>query len=283
MGFMKQEMGKISEIIPSNKQFINLFSEVSGKMLPEYNKTEQGVVYKPDNSPQALADRISSKMIIEWLSKNTHYPVLSEEVEYGENFKPETFWIVDPLDGTRDFIGKTGEFAIMLALIKDKKPIFGAVYHPLTKQCYVAKKDEGTFMIDENGSSQRLHVSDISDIHQMRMLTSRFHTKGTDLKIAKRLEVKDLIEHGSFGLKVCLIAEGKAEIYLNSSNKTSIWDSAPNILILSEAGGKITDLNGNDLFIDPAKKSNENGIVATNGQNHYKITQQIREIVEQLK
>jgi 3'(2'), 5'-bisphosphate nucleotidase len=280
---MRQELGKIFETIPSDKQIIGLLNRVSNKILPEYNKIEQGVVYKSDNSPQALADRISSEMILEWLGKNTPFPVLSEEVDYGRDFKSETFWITDPLDGTRDFLNKTGEFAIMLALVNNKEPIFGTVYHPLTEMCYMAKKGKGTFLVDEDGSSLRLHVSKTSDIHQMRMVTSRFHTKGTDLEVAKRLKVKDLIEHGSFGLKVGLIAEGSAEIYLNSSNRTSIWDSAPNIVILTEAGGRITDLNGGELLIDPAKKSNENGIVATNGQNHFEITRQIREIVNQIK
>jgi len=280
---MQQELDKIFETIPADKQILGLFSRISSKILPEYNKVEQGVIYKPDNSPQALADRISNEMILEFLARNTPYPVLSEEMEYGDNFKPETFWITDPLDGTRDFLSKTGEFAIMIALVRNTKPIFGAVYHPLTELCYMAKKDKGAFIVDKDGSSLKLHVSNIADIHQMRMLTSRFHKKGTDLEIAKILGVKDLILHGSFGLKVGLIAEGDAEIYLNSSNKTSIWDSAPNIVILTEAGGKITDLDGNELSVDPAKKSNENGIVATNGQNHFEIVRQIREIVNQLK
>lgn len=280
---MQHELDRVYETIPPDKQILGLFSNVSNRILSEYNKVDQGVVYKPDGSPQALADRISSEMILEYLRKNTPFPVLSEELDYGDNFNPEIFWIVDPLDGTRDFLNKTGEFAIMLGLVKDTKPIFGAVYNPLTGMCYMAKKDKGAFLVDEVGSSSRLGVSNITDVHKMRMLTGHYRKEGVDIEVAKRLGVKELMPHGSFGLKVGLIAQGDAEIYLNPSNKTSIWDSAPNIVILTEAGGQITDLNGKELHVDPAKKLNENGIVATNGQNHLEIVNQIREIIHGLR
>jgi len=278
----RQELGRVYEAIPPTRHLINLFSTVSNRILDEYSKVEQGVVYKPDNSPQALADRISSDMIITYLGKNTPFPVLSEEVDYADSFNPEIFWIVDPLDGTRDFLDKTGDFSIMLGLVKDAKPVFGAVYHPPTGMCYMAKKGMGAFLVDEDGSSLRLHVSDIADLGKAKITMSTHHTRGTDIEVARRLGAREIILKGSFGLKVGLVAEGSAEIYLNSSNRTSIWDSAPNIVILTEAGGQITDINGNELSVNPAKKSNEDGIVATNGQNHLQTVNQIREIVHQL-
>ena len=171
----------------------------------------------------------------------------------------------------------------MIALVASGRPIFGAVYQPTTEKCYMAKQGKGAFLIDAEGSSSRVNVSGASELSKMRMVVSRNRTKRTDLEVAKRLGVGGLIEHGSFGLKVGLIAEGKAELFLNSGTHTSIWDSAPNIVILKEAGGMITDLNGQELLADPNIRSNVNGVVASNGQNHLEIVGQVREIVNQLR
>lgn len=281
---MLQEVDKVYKAIPSDRQIIGLFSETSKKIRDIYYSPEhKGVVSKPDGSPQTSADRIASETIVEYLKKNTPFPVLSEELDDGSSLNAKIFWTLDPLDGTRDFLEQTGEFAIMLALVKDTTPIFGTVYHPLTGMCYMAKKGQGAFLVDDDGSSLRLHVSNTAAINEARMTVSRHHKKGTDLEVAKRLGVKELIQRGSFGLKAGLIAGGNAEIFLNSSGGTSVWDSAPNIIIVTEAGGQITDLNGKELSVDPAKTSNENGIVATNGQNHLQTAAKIRQIVDQVR
>lgn len=282
---MNQELEKIWEIIPSNGQFMALFGNVSKAILEIYDRIDQGTVYKSDNSPQTLADRLSDEMIGKYLKLNSPFPVLSEEAEDERVEYPELFWIVDPLDGTRDFLNKTGEFAIMTALVQGHQPVFGAVYRPLSRNCYLARKEEGAFLLNDDGSSSRLQVSNIAEAASMRMVTSRTFTKGTDIAVAKALGIPDpnLIFHGSFGLKACLVAEGKAELFLSSSDKTSIWDSAPALVIVPEAGGKMTDLNGQDLLVDPVIRRNRNGIVVTNGQNHFKITDAIREMVNQLR
>lgn len=280
---MQVELDRIFEQIPTNSQFLALFKEASGSVLDIYGKVDQGVVYKGNNSPQTQADRVSNALIVEFLQRNTPYPILSEESGVSEGFTADCFWNVDPLDGTRDFLKKTGEFSVMIALVASGRPIFGAVYQPTMEKCYMARKGKGAFLIDADGSSSRLNVSGSSELSEMRMVVSRNRTKGTDLEVARRLGVGGLIEHGSFGLKVGLIAEGKADLFLNSGAHTSIWDSAPNIVILEEAGGMITDLNGQELLVDPNIRANMNGVVASNGQNHLEIVGQIREIVNQLR
>ncbi|MDP4001059.1 MAG: 3'(2'),5'-bisphosphate nucleotidase CysQ, partial [bacterium] len=274
---------RIFEQIPTDSQFLTLLRGASGSVLDIYGKVDQGVVYKDDNSPQTQADRVSNILIVQFLRRNTPFPILSEESGVIENFTEDCFWIVDPLDGTRDFMEKTGEFSIMMALIVSGRPIFGVVYQPTTEKCYMAKQGKGAFLIDAEGSSTRLNVSGSSELSKMRMVVSRNRTKGTDLEVARRLGVGTLVEHGSFGLKVGLIAEGKADLFLNSGAHTSIWDSAPNIVILKEAGGAITDLNGNELLVDPSTRANVNGVVASNGQHHLEIVGQIRKIVNQVK
>lgn len=280
---MQVEIDRIFEQIPTNSQFLTLLRDASDSVLDIYGKVDQGVVYKNDNSPQTRADRVSNTLIVQFLQRNTPYSILSEESDVSEDFTADCFWIVDPLDGTRDFIEKTGEFSIMIALVASGRPIFGAVYQPTTKKCYVAREGKGAFLIDSDGLSSRLNVSGPSELSKMRMVVSRNRTKGADLEVARRLGVGALVEHGSFGLKVGLIAEGKADLFLNSGAHTSIWDSAPNIVILKEAGGVITDLNGQELLVDPIIRANMNGVVASNGQNHLEVVGQVREIVNQLR
>src|SRR3989344_5598743 len=280
---MQVELDRIFEQIPTNSQFLALFRGASDSVLDIYGKVDQGVVYKGDNSPQTQADRVANTLIVQFLQRNTPYPILSEESGVSEDFNADCFWIADPLDGTRDFLEKTGEFSIMIALVASGRPIFGAVYQPTMEKCYIAREGKGAFLIDAKELSSRLNVSGSSELSKMRMVVSRNRTKGTDLEVAKRLGVGGLIEHGSFGLKVGLIAEGKTDLFLNSGAHTSIWDSAPNIVILKEAGGMLTDLNGQELLVDPNIKVNVNGVVASNGQNHLEIVAQIREIVNQIR
>lgn len=283
---MSSEIKRTLESIPSDDQFMALFTNVSREILDIYSKVDQGVVYKSDSSPQTLADRVSNDAIITYLRKNTPFPVLSEESEQNDEvLNAKHFWIVDPLDGTRDFMAKTGDFSIMIGLVKNHQPIFGVVYHPLTGRCYLARKGEGALLLDKDGFSSKLQVSNIAEPNEMRMVISRFHVQGTDSEVGRRLGIKEsnIKRSGSFGLKIGLLAEGKAELFLNSSGHTSIWDSAPNIIILSEAGGQITDIDGNKLLVDPRNRLNSNGIVATNGRNHSEIARKIKETVDQLK
>lgn len=280
---MQVEIDRIFEQIPPNSRFLTLLKETSSSVLDIYGKVDQGVVYKGDNSPQTQADRVSNTLIVQYLQTNTSYPILSEESGVSKDFTADCFWIVDPLDGTRDFMEKTGEFSIMIALVASGRPIFGAVYQPTTEKCYMAREGKGAFLIDADGLSSRLNVAGPSELSKMRMVVSRNRTKGTDLEVARRLGVGALVEHGSFGLKVGLIAEGKVDLFLNSGAHTSIWDSAPNIVILKEAGGMITDLDGQELLVEPNTRANVNGVVASNCQNHLEIVGQVRKIVNQLR
>lgn len=279
---MKTELDRVWETIPSPAQLFNMFGQVSAKILPIYNsQADQGLIEKLDGSPQTLADRVSHEIITDYLQYNSGFPVLSEEsYEEDKSYDSEFFWVVDPVDGTKGFIDQNGEFALMVSLVNGTKPVLGAVYHPLKRVCYFARKGQGSFVMDINGAIPWPRgVSKVSQFDEMRMLVSRHHLQESDSQIAKQLGVQTLIPHDSFGLKVGLIANGKAEIYLTTSGKTSIWDSAPNIVILEEAGGKITDLNGNDLIVDPNNRYNENGILATNGLRHEEILETVRKVL----
>ncbi len=266
--------------LPLDEQFRELLRAVGNQVLKQYAKTEQGIIYKKDDSPQTVADRESHLFICEFLETHSPFPVFSEEALPEAGWSADKFWMVDPLDGTQDFISKTGEFSVMLALIEDGHPIFGVVYQPATGRTYAAEKGRGAYLIEPDGSASQLHVSSNTRLEATRMVVSRTHPQKTDALVAQALKTTSMVAHGSFGLKVGLIARGDAELLLYPPQVTSIWDSAPNSVILAEAGGRMTDLDGKELVVDPRRPRNRRGIVATNGVVHDEILEVVRRVLQ---
>ncbi len=266
--------------LPLNGQFQDLLRAVGDRVLKQYAEIEQGVVYKSDDSPQTVADRESHLRICEFLDKHSPFPVFSEEALPEAGWSADKFWTVDPLDGTQDFIRKTGEFSVMLALIENGHPVFGVVYQPATGRTYAAETGRGAYLIEPDGSASRLHVSSDARLQAIRMVVSRTHPQKTDALVAAALGTTTMVPHGSFGLKVGLIARGDAELLLYPPQVTSIWDSAPNVVILAEAGGRMTDLDGKELLVDPRSPRNRRGIIATNGLVHDQILDIVRGVLQ---
>ncbi len=231
------------------------------EILKKYNKKYK-VFKKEDKSPVTEADILSQKIILKEIFE-FGYEVLSEEKEE-PSFKSEKRWIIDPLDGTRDFLEKTGEFAIMIGLIERNKPVLGVVYLPAKDKLYRAFKGKGAFL-----NNSRIKVSEAKDLKNSRIVTSRFHLDKNTKDFLNETGVL-AVRAGSIGFKAGLIAEGKAEGYLTFSDKTCQWDTCAPQLILEEAGGKMTDLEGEDLEYKREIK-NLKGIIASNKLIHQQI------------
>ena len=233
-------------------------------ILKIYNGKLVKKMEKKDKSPVTNADFISQKIICEGIKKYG-YKILSEEEENNSELEKEKFlWIVDPLDGTKDFIDRTGEFSIMLALVKDGDPIFGVVYKPIDDKMYFACKGKGSFLECE-GKLKKIKTSDISDLAGSTLVMTRSHFGPFEELLRNENLVKKIIKVGSVGVKIGLISEGKAEIYASDSNKICKWDSAAPQIILQEAGGIMTDIKGNKIKYN-IKGNNINGILAANNK-----------------
>ncbi|CAM2868658.1 3'(2'),5'-bisphosphate nucleotidase CysQ [Helicobacter hepaticus] len=228
----------------------------AGELVLKYYGLEEFAL-KSDSSPLTKADLESNTFITQELQENSPYKVCSEEavLEYEERKDLEYYWLIDPLDGTKDFLAKNGGFTINIALIHKNRPILGVVYAPAFYQLYFALKGFGSFTytpqtlkdaldsktlnpawLEQN--KQRLSGERIAKEEQIIACDSLFHsTKETQDFIAKyHLKVQ---KYGS-SLKVCALAEGKADIYPRL-NGTSEWDSAASDIVLEEAGGVILD------------------------------------------
>jgi 3'(2'), 5'-bisphosphate nucleotidase len=185
------------------------------------------------------ADIVSHELIKKCLSSISSYPIISEE---SDNFytKESKYWLVDPLDGTKEFISKNGEFTINIALIENRYPILGYVYSPIKKTLYVGGLNKGAFkVIDSN--IEELFVSSTQD--PIRIVASRNHLNEETKKYISQFKNFTLLQAGS-SIKLCMIAEGSADIYPRLA-PTSEWDTAAAQAIVEGAGGSVQDLKNN--------------------------------------
>lgn len=223
---------------------------------------------KEDKSPVTEADLIANKIILKELRKYG-YGILSEESQDNLTcLKKEKVWIVDPLDGTTDFIQKTGDFSIMIGLAQKGEPVLGVVYQPTENKIYFSQKGKGAYLKTKD-FLKKLRVS--LRENKIRLAVSRFHLDSAEMSLANKLNVQKIKKMGSVGLKIGLIAEGKADLYFTKTSKTHRWDSCAPEIILKEAGGKITDLEGKKLFSNRKQTKNLKGLLATNGLIHQKV------------
>jgi len=266
--------------------FSNILSETNlaieaaikaGKAVIEVYKNNFSYQVKDDNSPITEAD-IKSNEIIQEILSITNIPILSEEsVDNLVRLKHEKIWIIDPLDGTSDFVEKTGEFTIMISLVQSSKPILGVIYWPTEDKLYVAQKNKGAYELF-SGHWKKLNVNNISNLEKCRAVISRHHLSESDKKFIKKLNLLEFNQKGS-SLKVLDICSGKAEVYLTTTNKIKQWDTCASYCLISESGGKITSMYGEDLEFNTELINHENGLLVTNGLIHNKIVKKYSEFL----
>ena len=248
-GNMKNE--KIKELL---KVAIRAGVEAGSAVCEVYNN-EFDVEFKDDKSPLTLADTNANKIIESYLEK-TEYPILSEEgrdIPYSERRKWEYFWMVDPLDGTKEFVKRNGEFTVNIALIHNGTPVLGVVVAPVLRDLYFASELTGAVkvgnisMVDSfltgldelMKSGTKLPVDKSEDI--FRVMGSKSHmTKETESfirELEKEYANIEIISKGS-SLKICMVAEGYADVYPRFA-PTMEWDTAAGHAIVKYAGGEV--------------------------------------------
>ena len=226
----------------------NIALEAGEEILKFYNADIE-VIHKDDNSPLTKADLASNKIILKFLENlDINLPVLSEEtlVEWDKRKNWNKYWLIDPLDGTKEFIKKNGEFTINIALIDRNEPILGVIFAPAKSTLYMAKKNCGAFKINTKVKLDSLDdftkISVSNQLDCVRVVGSRSHSNANFTNwVKKKFPNAKIVEAGS-SLKFCLIAEGKADIYPRFG-PTSEWDIAAGHIIINEAGGKISTFN----------------------------------------
>ena len=243
-----------------HKLCINAILEASEKILYIYNNQEFKIDIKADNSPVTQADFASNEIISRFLAE-TKIPILTEEgkhskYEIRKNW--EYFWLVDPLDGTKEFINKNGDFTINIALIHNQKPVLGFVFAPTHNELFFADEQNGAFYVKTTNlktSEEILKNATKIDVNQefngeLRVVASRSHLSDETKQAIEKIDKKFNVSFKSRGssLKMCLLAVGEAEYYPRFS-PTMEWDTAAGQIVLIASGGKIIDVNTNQSLI----------------------------------
>lgn len=229
------------------KPVVALVKQAGQRILEIYGSDFQ-VDMKQDQSPLTKADLAANECLIAGLTAlRPSHPVISEESEmvpYKDRRAWKTCWVIDPLDGTKEFIKRNGEFTVNVALIFEHQPVLGVVYAPVPDLCYFAAEGCGAYKQVGIATPTLIRVKDRLNSH-ITVVGSRSHQSVPLMLYLSRLGDHQLRPMGS-SLKLCLVAEGAADIYPRIG-PTSEWDTAAAHCIVNEAGGRVTDLKGEEL------------------------------------
>lgn len=220
-------------------------------ILTIYNDpaTSDVVDYKSDCSPLTLADQASHQVLVsELASLYPGVPIVSEEGDiplYSIRKEYDYYWLLDPLDGTKEFIKRNGQFTVNVALIHNHRSIFGIVYTPVSGELYYGDVEKATAYKEKNKHQQSLLVNNKSD--KRIAVRSKSHASQEEEAVLEKYKVVDSISVGS-SLKFCMVAEGKADIYYRHG-PTMEWDTAAGQAVVEAAGGKVYKSLGPDSFV----------------------------------
>ncbi len=249
---------------------------------------------KEGGSPVTDADRAANRVIVDGL--RDAFPddaILSEESRDDRSrLDARRVWIVDPLDGTKEFLAQNGEFAIMIGLVVDGDPVLGVVYRPDGDRLYRAAAGQGAFVerpadgvrqpaVDGRRSADRIErrlEPAEADMAALRMVGSRSHGDPLIDRIRDALGIEDVKPSGSVGLKCALIAEGRRDVYVHPVPYLKEWDTCAPEVILREAGGTVTDCLGNPLRYNKADTRQPHGILAVAPGVHKRVLDVIKPI-----
>jgi 3'(2'), 5'-bisphosphate nucleotidase len=231
--------------------------------------------------PVTEADRASEAVVLEGLRRA--FPrdgILSEEQADTDSWaRHERAWVVDPLDGTKDFIAGRHGFSVMIGLLEGGRPVLGAVRDPVEKIDYFAARGEGAWMARDGEAARRLQVSALVGPAGLRLIASRSHRSALMDQVKAALGIADEQNLGSVGLKVGLIARAERDLYLNLEGHSKLWDSCAPEAILIEAGGEVSDLDGAPIAYRPDAIYLRRGIVASNRACHAGVVEALARVL----
>ena len=223
-------------------------AEDAGRAILEVYSTDFDVQEKQDESPLTQADLASHRWIDAGLRSLTpDIPIISEEsglADFEERRQWQRYWIVDPLDGTKEFVKRNGEFTVNIALIEDNCPVLGVVHVPVQDKTYVGCKGLGSHRRDGDGAPAAIHVSEATQ-SPARIVGSRSHRGASLDAFLAGIEDYEMLPMGS-SLKFCVVAEGGADLYPRLG-PTSEWDTAAAQAVVEQAGGKVVTLDGKPM------------------------------------
>jgi len=229
------------DLVKLAKEVCSIAKDAGATILDIYNTADFQVEQKADDSPLTIADRSANKVICDGLEAlDIQFPIISEEnkaIPYAERKHFEYAWLVDPLDGTKEFIKRNGEFTVNIALIHNNQIILGVVYTPVTDDLYWAVKGEGAYLVKgENTTKLAANHFKMTD-RNLGVVCSRSHLNEATQSFVDQLDTPERVPKGS-SLKFLILAQGGAHLYPRLA-PTMEWDTGAAQIVLEEAGGKV--------------------------------------------
>ena len=242
----------------------------AGSVIMQHYVVPTQVDYKTadESNPVTQADRDANKLIVEGLMGA--FPsdaILAEESPpLASRHEKSRLWCVDPLDGTREFIARNGQFVVMIGLAVEGHAVLGVLYHPTEDTMYWGAPGEAGMQV--KGTRSPIQVSRQTAPEQSTLMVSRSHHSEVTEKVAREVGFGNKLPTGSVGLKVARIAAGQGEAYISLSNQTHEWDACAPEAVLQAAGGRMTDICGQPLKYNKTTTPTPCGLLATNGHLH---------------
>jgi 3'(2'), 5'-bisphosphate nucleotidase len=244
---------------------------------------EQKVNALQETEEVTAADREANELIVRrLLSEFPDDGVLAEESADSEDrLRRDRVWLIDPMDGTKNFIQRDGDFAVQIGLAEKGEVVCGVVYQPVRDVVYRAVRGQGSWIEAPHKPAEQMKVSSRTTPGEMVLASSRSHRSPRMERVVNAFGFKKEMRRGSVGVKVGLIAEQEADLYLHLSPSTKQWDTCAPEIILTEAGGRLTDLFGQPLRYNALRIDNRNGVLATNGAAHEIVIEHLKPLLKE--
>jgi 3'(2'), 5'-bisphosphate nucleotidase len=250
---------------------VGIAAEAAELVLRIY-QTPFRVDYKAPLDPVTEADRAANELICQRLETAfPGTPVVAEESppeRFAEFRKFERVFFVDPIDGTREFVAKNGEFVVMIGVLEGDRATASVIHAPATGVAWVGLLGYGAFELGANGVRTAIRVSDAATLGESRVVSSRSHRTSELERVLSALGAREVIQQGSAGLKGALVARSEADAYVAPHYAGQRWDVCPTDALVSAAGGHATDAYGRRIDYRADSLANDSGIVVSNGHLH---------------
>lgn len=263
-----------------------LAREAGAILLAHYHSpflVEQKINALQEIEEVTAADREANDLIVRRLL--TEFPddgILAEESKDTERrLEKDRVWLIDPMDGTKNFIQRDGDFAVQIGLAVAGEVVAGVVHQPDRDKLYRASRGAGAWIETKGAAARRMSVSVRTNPREMVLASSRSHRSPRMERVVNLFGFKSEVRRGSVGVKIGLITEQQADLYLHLSPSTKQWDTCAPEIILHEAGGRLTDLFGQPLRYNGVRIDNRNGIVATNGAAHELVIEKLAPLLRE--
>jgi 3'(2'), 5'-bisphosphate nucleotidase len=271
--------GSGDEGFPDLLATLDAIAREAAVLIRQVYATKFSVDFKAPRDPVTEADRLANELICDRLSKRfPNVPIVAEESE-PETFagyrKAERIFFVDPLDGTREFVARNGEFVVMIGYVDGERATASVIHAPESGVSWLGELGQGAYQTAADGSRKPISVSQVRTLAGARIVGSRSHRNPAQEQALAALGARELVALGSAGLKASVVAHGEADAYVAPHYAGKRWDACAADALISAAGGKLTDARG-DLFDYRSEKlDNDRGVVASNGLFHDVIIEKL--------